>query len=112
MRGKDEKDIVIDHDTPGFIEQLLNLRNRPKWRDMHSNAERTRFLYIKFMVHLCKKGYKLFASDTSREISLVAPNYTNNKKEEVSLLFDNYELARYNSIDPDDATIELLKHIN
>ena len=111
MKGSDEKDIVID--TPkGIFEKIFSFRNRPKWKDMDTNALKVRFLYQRFVVKMCKKGYRPLAKDTPKDVYNKSEGYMKRSKEELYPLFTSYEAARY-SRHPmiDDSTIEEIKKI-
>ncbi len=111
IKGKDEKDIVIDR-SQGILDKILNLRNRPKWKDMQTNAQKVRFIYQKFLVKISKKGYKLMASDTHNDVHIQAVNYTKRSEKELEPLFVSYENARYTRF-PDiaDDTVDEIKKI-
>lgn len=111
IKGKDEKDIVIDR-AQGIFDKILNLRNRPKWKDMQTNAQKVRFIYQKFLVKISKKGYKLMASDTHNDVQMQAVKFSKRTEKELEPLFTSYENARYTR-NPDitDNTVEEIKKI-
>jgi len=111
IRGKDEKDIVIDR-AQGFFDKLMNMRNRPKWKDMQTNAQKVRFIYQKFLVKISKKGYKLMASDTHNDVRIQAVKFSKRTEKELEPLFVSYENARYTRVpDIDDKTVDEIKKV-
>ncbi len=91
-RQKDEKSFIFDVSEMGIFKKLASFRSGTKWRDLTENAEKIRFIYIKYMVKWIKGGYKLEPCLTPTEVrsDLELDEETND-----FALFDMYNGARY-----------------
>ncbi len=58
VSGKDEKSFIFDLENTNLFRRFLSLKNQLKWKDLETNAEKIRFLYIKYVIKLIKTGYK------------------------------------------------------
>jgi len=111
MKGKDEKD-AAEEKEPGFFDKLFSFTRRPKWKDMETDSQKVRFIYQRFLVRTCKKGYKLMASHTHNDFHDAAPKYVKKSRKDLDPLFDSYETARYSrGVSVPGETIEELKRI-
>ncbi len=92
-RRKDEKSFVFgEEDEEGGRRRRHSIKSSSKWRDMNENAEKIRFLYIKYIVKVIKGGYKFHASLTPNE---VRGDLGIEKEQAENELFDLYNGARY-----------------
>ncbi len=92
-RGRDERSFIFgDEEEAERKRKRHSIKSNSKWRDMNENAEKIRFLYIKYIVKRIKEGYKFRTALTPCEV-----------KEELNFdeeapdieLFDMYNGARY-----------------
>jgi hypothetical protein len=87
-RYNDERSFVL-----GERGHYGNRLRKMKWRGLHTNSERIRYIYIKFLKRLIKSGFSVSPVDTPNELYeklLKLNNDMDNK------LFSLYNLARYN----------------
>ena len=91
VRAKDERSFVFDMEENDLIRRFRNLGSGLKWRDLTSNDDKIRFIYIKYVNKLMKKGYKFS--------SILTPLETMKKwkltKSESAYMFPLYTDARY-----------------
>jgi len=55
VKGKDEKSFVFDANENGFLRRLRQIQNRLRWKDLTTNADKIRYLYVKFINRLVSK---------------------------------------------------------
>ena len=71
----------------------------PKWKNLTNNAQRVRFLFMKYMTYRIKKGYVFHKNKTPAELQgELLPAIDPEDEDAVrafDLLFDNYPIARY-----------------
>lgn len=85
----------------------------PKWKNLTDNVQRVRFIFMKHINYRIKKGYIFKKTLTPNEIEKELQKYLK-EEEDISLLFDNYRLARYERSDRvefDDDLIEKLREL-
>ena len=110
-KTKDEKSFVFgDEEEAERKRKRHQIKSNSKWRDMNENAEKIRFLYIKYIVKKIKDGYKFRTALTPCEV-----------KEELGFdeeapdneLFAMYNGARYSggSVFITDEQVELAQDI-
>ncbi len=90
LHGRDESHFIYDAEEGSAAKRRKLSKKALKWKDLEENAERVRFLYIKYMLRLTKKGFPLRPADTTEDIStrLAA-------KEEEAAFLALYRDARY-----------------
>ena len=69
-KRKDERSFVFDLDELGIVKKIRSIRGSTKYRDLTENAEKIRFIYIKYMIKRIKGGYKLPPCQTPTETKL------------------------------------------
>ncbi len=57
-KARDERSFVFDMEDSDLVRRFRNLGGGLKWKDLDNNADKIRFIYIKFINKLMKKGYK------------------------------------------------------
>ena len=91
-KRKDEKTFIFGDDEEDGRRKRHSIKSTAKWRDMTENAEKIRFLYIKYIVKLIKGGYKfnrvLTPDEVRQDLAIEAESGDN-------MLFDLYNGARY-----------------
>ncbi|MBE6557880.1 MAG: hypothetical protein E7661_02560 [Ruminococcaceae bacterium] len=110
LGGRDEKSIVHT-ETETVKKKKKRLKNELKWVEQTSNSARVRFIFIDYMIHRIKNGYKMRYSMTTAEIGkeiAIEP--------EEQELFRVYQMARYSGGRADDeisdAKVNELRVIN
>lgn len=104
VRGKDEKSFIFDLENSGLFRRFQSVKNQLRWRDLQTNAEKIRYLYIKFVVKLIKGGFKykpvMTPAEMKKELNLT---------DEPEKLFNLYIGARYSggAIDITDEDVEM-----
>lgn len=102
-RMRDEKSFIFG-DKDARIRQK-KVKSNLKWRELEDNAERVRFVYLKYIAKIIKDGYKHFPFTTPREVrdGLGLEDYTLDYQ-----LFELYNGARYSggSVHISDAQLE------
>lgn len=104
VRGKDEKSFIFDLENSGLFRRFQSVKNQLRWRDLQTNAEKIRYLYIKFVVKLIKGGFKykpvMTPAEIKKELKLT---------DEPEKLFNLYIGARYSggAIDITDEDVEM-----
>ncbi len=91
-RQKDEKSFIFDIQDLNIFKKLSSFKGSVKWRDLNENAEKIRFIYIKYMIKQIKGGYKLPPYLTPCE---VRDDIGIEEETDDSALFDMYNGARY-----------------
>ena len=89
LGGRDERSIV-HNEVETIKKKKKKLKNELKWVDQTTNSDRVRFIFIDYMIHRIRGGYKMRYSMTSDEICreiAVEP--------EDQELFRVYRMARY-----------------
>ena len=89
-KRKDERSFVFDLDDIGILKKIRSIKGSVKYKDLTENAEKIRFIYIKYMVKLIKGGYKLPPNQTPTETKEDLQLVENDEK-----LVDLYNGARY-----------------
>lgn len=69
LRGKDESSFIFDIEDTALFRKLHQLKNTLRWRDLEENADKIRYIYIKYIVKLMRKGFKFRVQYTPYEIS-------------------------------------------
>ena len=100
---RDEKSFIFG-DGDGRMRQK-KVKSSMKWRELEDNAERIRFVYLKYIAKVIKDGYRHFPFNTPREVrdGLKLEDYTLDYQ-----LFELYNGARYSggSVPISDAQLE------
>jgi len=91
-KRKDERSFIFGEDDEDGKRKRHSIKSSSKWKDMQENAERIRFLYIKYIVKLIKGGYKFDTAFTPNE---VRTDLDITEEQEENELFDLYNGARY-----------------
>ncbi len=91
-RKKDEKSFVFGEDDDVKRKRRHSVKGFSKWKDTEDNAEKIRFLYVKYIVKIIKRGYKFRSVMTPNEVKGELGVDTNDDSEE---LFELYNGARY-----------------
>ncbi len=89
LGGRDERSIV-HFEAETVKKKKKKLKNELKWVEQTSNCARVRFIFIDYMIHHIRNGYKMRYSMTTAEIGreiAVEP--------EDQELFRVYQMARY-----------------
>ncbi len=89
---KDERSFVFDPEEMGIFKKRRSVKSSTKWKDLTENAEKVRFIYIKYVVKLIKSGYKFFPFLTPNELR---EDIEVEKESSEFELFDMYNGARY-----------------
>jgi hypothetical protein len=55
VRGRDEKFFEFDPNDNSLLRRIRSIQNRLRWRDLTENADKVRYLYIKFINRLISK---------------------------------------------------------
>lgn len=102
--GEDEHSYIFDLEGNNLFRRFQSVKNQLRWRDLETNAEKIRFLYIKFVVKLIKGGYKYSPQMTSEELKKQLA-----LKNEPEKLFNLYSGARYSGgrYEITDADVEM-----
>ena len=105
-KRKDESSFIFDVSDIGLFKRFSTVKNSLKWRDLTENAEKIRFIYVKYIVKLIKNGFEIPAFLTPNEVRTgleLEPETTDDK------LFDLYNGARYSggSIHISDEEVEM-----
>ena len=91
VRAKDERSFVFDMEDNNLARRFKQMGNQLRWKDLEDNADKIRFIYIKFINRLIKKGYKFKTINTPLE-TLKQWNLEN---EACAYMFPLYTDARY-----------------
>lgn len=89
-RGKDEKSFIFDLENNDLFRRFQSVKNQLRWRDLKTNGEKIRYLFIKYMVKLIKSGYRFQPYKTPDEMKADLA-----LKAEPERLFTLYTGARY-----------------
>lgn len=57
-KARDERSFVFDMEENDLVRRFRNLGGGLKWKDLQDNADKIRFIYIKYINRFMKKGYK------------------------------------------------------
>ncbi len=90
MRGSDERSFVFDNESNPFSRKSRFSKKALKWRDTADNAEKIRYIYMKFMLNAIRRGFKFNRALT--------PNENADKMklaDDKRALFSLYNTARY-----------------
>ena len=68
VSGKDEKSFIFDLENTNLYRRFMSMKNQLRWKDLETNAEKMRFLYIKFVIKLIKTGYRYRPVTTVEEL--------------------------------------------
>ncbi|MBQ9781009.1 MAG: hypothetical protein IJW00_08700 [Clostridia bacterium] len=106
LSGRDERSIV-HFETETVKKKKKKLKNELKWVDQTTNSARVRFIFIDYMIHRIRNGYKMRYSMTTAEIGreiAVEP--------EDQELFRVYQMARYSGgRAEDEITAEMVNEL-
>ena len=89
---KDERSFVFDPEEMGITRKRHSVKSNTRWRDLTENAEKVRFIYVKYVVKLIKSGYKFFPFFTPNEVKDDLKYEDGSSEAE---LFEMYNGARY-----------------
>jgi len=67
-RGRDERSFVFDTEGDDRLRRFIGKSNQLRWKDLDNNADKVRFLFIKFVVRYKKKGYRYNTISTPVEV--------------------------------------------
>ena len=90
VRAKDERSFVFGSDE-NKASRRFKQGEQLRWKDLDNNADKIRFIYIKFINRLTKKGYKFKTINTPLETL----KQWNLEKESCAYMFPLYTDARY-----------------
>ncbi len=62
IRGRDEKSFEYEVNENSLLRKLWGMQNKLRWRDLTENADKIRFLYIKFINRLVSKKHLKYKS--------------------------------------------------
>ncbi len=91
VKAKDERSFVFDMEDNDLMRRFRSSGKALRWRELESNADKIRFIYIKYINKLMKKGYKLRAIYTPLETM----HAWNMEHEPSAYMFPLYTDARY-----------------
>ena len=102
--GKDEKSYIFDLENSNLFRRFQSVKNQLRWRDLKTNAEKIRYLYIKFIIKLIKGGFKYEPVMTPSEVNIGIDGDGDTDR-----LFDLYIGARYSggSVDITDEDVDM-----
>lgn len=90
-RARDQRSFVFDMEDNDLVRRFRNLGGGMKWKDLKNNADKIRFIYIKYINKLMKQGY-IFST-------ILTPMETLAKwkmeEDESAYMFPLYTDARY-----------------
>ena len=89
---KEERSFVFDPEEMGVVRKRRSIKSSTKWKDLTENAEKVRFIYVKYVMRLIKGGYKFFPFLTPNELRADVGVEEKSSEDE---LFDMYNGARY-----------------
>ncbi len=90
LGGDDESSFIFDFEGNNLFRKFQSVKSQLRWKDLETNAEKIRFLFIKYFVKLIKSGYKYKAIKTPDEVRAELK-----LKDEPEQLFILYTGARY-----------------
>ncbi len=91
VKGRDERSFVFDMEDNNLSRRFRQMGNQLRWKDLEDNADKIRFIYIKFINKLIKKGYKFKTINTPLETL----KQWNLEHEQCAYMFPLYTCARY-----------------
>ena len=91
-KRKDERSFIFDRDEDGVFKRKHSVKNAAKWRDLTDNADKIRFIYIKYIIKTIKEGYKFRAVLTPNEVCY---DLKIDDEQPERSIFDYYNGARY-----------------
>jgi hypothetical protein len=95
---RDESRFIFNLDDFELFKKIKNYMKRTKWKDLQTNSERVRFIYLRYILKLLKHGYEIEESETPYEIlSRLKEHAAEFSKSDE--FFDNYIKARYGNSD-------------
>lgn len=89
LGGRDERSIV-HFETETVKKKKKKLKNELKWTEQTSNCARVRFIFIDYMIHRIRNGYKMRYAMTTKEIGQEIAMEPEDQE-----LFRVYQMARY-----------------
>jgi len=102
--GRGRNRLAYYHDERSFAyvkkENPVNALKRMKWKALHTNRERVRYIYIAFLRRKAKDGLAIWQSDTANEVRLRLAEKEG--RDGTGPLIPLYNFARY-SDEIDDA---------
>jgi len=90
IEGKDESSFIFDTENNPLLRRLHGVKKQMRWKDLETNAEKIRYIYIKYVIKLIKSGYRYETNKTPDEVKKEL-----NLENEPGRLFDLYRGARY-----------------
>ena len=108
--ANDEHSFIFDFAGRGGRAKVDKM---PKWKNLTDNTQRVRYIFMKHINYRIKKGWLLKKTMTPNEIEKDLKKLLK-EDEDISLLFDNYRLARYERVDRaqfDDDLVEKLREL-
>lgn len=91
--GEDQKSFIVNIDDLSPFRKLRRRAKRKRWKDLATNSERVRYIYLRYILKAVRRGCGFNETDTPNEVykSLSAEN-----PEAPLGLFTAYNPARYN----------------
>ena len=106
LGGRDEKSI-IHVETETVKKKKKKLKNELKWQEQTNNSARVRFIFIDYMIHRIRNGYRMHYSMTAEEIGKEIAVEPDEKE-----LFRVYQMARYSGgRAEDEITAEMVNEL-
>ncbi|MBE6585678.1 MAG: hypothetical protein E7645_04025 [Ruminococcaceae bacterium] len=106
LGGRDERSIVR-YETEAVKKKKKKLKNELKWVEQTSNCARVRFIFIDYMIHHIRGGYKMHYAMTTDEIGREIAVEPEDKE-----LFRIYRMARYSGgRAEDEITAEMVNEL-
>lgn len=106
LSGRDEKSI-IHMETETVKKKKKKLKNELKWQEQTSNSARVRFIFIDYMIHRIRGGYRMRYSMTTTEIGKEIAAEPEDRE-----LFRVYQMARYSGgRAEDEITAEMVNEL-
>jgi hypothetical protein len=104
VSGIDEKSYIFDLENSNLFRRFQSVKNQLRWRDLKTNAEKIRYLYIKFIIKLIKGGFKYEPIMTPSEVNMGIDSDGDTDR-----LFELYIGARYSggSVDITDQDVDM-----
>ena len=111
VRGSDEKRLVFNFGIMDKLKDRLKPRKKTSLKNISSNAEKIRLLYIRLILTLIDRHYRVKHSHTPKELKTDLAQMDRNESD---ILFDTYENVRYGNLGDDsipDGTVALCENI-
>ncbi|MBQ9692075.1 MAG: hypothetical protein IJV70_02860 [Clostridia bacterium] len=91
-KRRDERSFIFDRDEDGVFRRKHSVKNTSKWKDLTENADKIRFIYIKYIIKIIKEGYKFRSVLTPNE---VCEDLNLEEERPERSIFEYYNGARY-----------------